>query len=189
VQPTFFMSVRLLEKERSELVNFVLKTREKFNPVLPPNHFFLDDKIAENYVAEKRIATIFTFFTLLTIFIACLGMLGLSAFMTEQRTKEIGVRKVMGGSEKTILTMFSLEFAKLVAIANVVAIPFVYYFMNRWLQDFIYRWIQSLTTSFAMWFLIFITATVVTLIFALLTVLWQVLKATRTNPGVTLQYE
>ena len=120
-------------------------------------------------------------FAVLAIFIACLGLFGLATYMAEQRTKEIGVRKVLGASVSNIVSMLSKDFAKLVLIAAIVAFPIAWFAMNRWLQDFAYR------INIGWW--IFIAAAVITLLIALCTVIFQAVKAAVANPVQSLRTE
>jgi putative ABC transport system permease protein len=105
----------------------------------PFQHYFLDETFAKQYSAERNFRTIFFYITAIAIFISCLGLFGLSSFITEQRTKEIGIRKVLGASVTGIVTMLSKDFVKLVIIAAIIAFPVAWYAMNTWLQDFVYR--------------------------------------------------
>ena len=120
-------------------------------------------------------------FAVLAIFIACLGLFGLATYMAEQRTKEIGVRKVLGASVSNIVSMLSKDFAKLVLIAAVIAFPIAWFAMNKWLQDFAYR------INIGWW--IFIAAAVITLLIALATVVFQAIKAAVANPVKSLRTE
>ncbi|MDP6039835.1 MAG: FtsX-like permease family protein, partial [Candidatus Latescibacteria bacterium] len=120
-------------------------------------------------------------FALLTILVACLGLFGLAAFTAEQRTKEIGVRKVLGASVRSIILLLSKEFAKLVLIANVIAWPVAYFAIDDWLQNFAYR------VDVAWW--VFALAGVATLLIALGTVGYQALRAALSNPVEALRYE
>ncbi len=142
---------------------------------------FLDDRFMETYEAEQKTGTIFGFFSLLGIFIACLGLLGLAAFTAEQRTKEIGIRKVLGASSAGIVAMLSKDFLKLVVVAILVASPIAWYMMNRWLYDYAYRTDLSMST--------FAIAGSIAIVIALATVSFQALKAARTNPVKSLRSE
>jgi putative ABC transport system permease protein len=115
------------------------------------------------------------------VFIACLGLLGLAAFMAEQRTKEIGIRKVLGAKVSGIVLMLSKEFAKWVLIANIIAWPVAYFAMSNWLQNFAYR------TSIGIW--TFVLSAALALTIALLTVSFQAVKAATSNPVDSLRYE
>ncbi|MFO7447967.1 MAG: ABC transporter permease, partial [Ignavibacteriaceae bacterium] len=148
---------------------------------LPFNYRFMDESFDEMYRAEQRIGIIALSFSVLAIIVACLGLFGLATFLAEQRTKEIGVRKVLGASILSIIIMLSKEFIKWVVIANIIAWPLAYYFMNKWLQDFAYR------IYISWWF--FIAAGSIALIIALLTVSFQAFKAATANPVNSLKYE
>ena len=148
---------------------------------MPFRYRFLDDSFNEMYRNEQRVGKIALVFSALAIFIACLGLFGLATFIAEQRTKEIGIRKVLGASVQGIVQMLSKDFMKLVAISFVIAAPAAWYFMNKWLQDFAYRVTMS-------WW-IFVVAGSAALLIALLTVSFQALKAAVTNPVKSLRTE
>ena len=145
------------------------------------NYTFLDETLAQLYSTEKAIGEITTVFALLAIFIACLGLFGLATFVTEQRIKEIGIRKVLGASITEIVFLLSKEFSKWVILANLLAWPVAFYVMNKWLQDFAYR------TSISWW--IFALSGLIALVIALLTVSYQAIKAAAANPVESLRYE
>ncbi len=133
------------------------------------------------YDSEQRVSNIAFTFSILAIFVACLGLFGLAAFTAQQRTKEIGVRKVLGASVSSILMLLSKEFGKLILIALLFAIPISWYFMDSWLQDFYYR----ITLGPG----IFLFAGIITLIIAWLTISWQSVKAAMGNPIDALKDE
>jgi putative ABC transport system permease protein len=175
------MAIKFNTSDVSGLLSFVENTWEKYLPDVPFNQSFLDDNFAALYQSEDKQAQLFTVFSLLAITIACLGLYGLAAFTTEQRTKEIGIRKVMGGSVKDIVLLLTQDFSKLVLISNVVAWPAAWFLMNRWLENFAYRIDLSLLT--------FITAAVVALIIAWITVGGLATKAAWSKPALALRYE
>lgn len=142
---------------------------------------FLDEEFDALYRAEQRVSQIVGIFAGLAIFVACLGLLGLAAYMAEQRTKEIGIRKVLGASVGGIVVLLSKEFLKWVLIANVIAWPIAYYFMRSWLENFAYR--IDLTVG------VFLLAGVVALVIAMITVSLQAAKAATANPVDALKYE
>ena len=150
-------------------------------PQMPFNYKFLDADFNRVYDAEQRVGKIALSFAVLAIIIACLGLFGLAAYMAEQRTKEIGIRKVLGASAAAIVTLLSKDFLKLVLIALVIAGPVAYYFMSRWLQDFAYR------INIEWW--MFAAAGLTTVVIALLTVSWQAIKAALANPVRALRSE
>jgi len=150
-------------------------------PMRPFEYHFLNDEFDEMYRAESRISTILTVFSVITILISCLGLFALVAFMSEQRTKEIGIRKVLGASVGGIVLLLSRDFVKLMLIAIVIASPVAWYFMNQWLVDFAYR------IEINAW--VFVTAGLITIVIALLTVSFQSIKAALMNPVKSLMSE
>ncbi len=152
-----------------------------FDPAHSFDYSFLNNDFDALYRAEERMQAIFGNFTLLAVFIACLGLFGLASFTIQQRTKEIGVRKVLGASVSQIVMILSKEFTRLVLIAFVVACPLAYLVMNGWLQNFAYRTEISIN--------IFLLAGALGLIIAWLTVSYQALKAALANPVEALRYE
>jgi putative ABC transport system permease protein len=157
------------------------KVWKKFMPDSPFEYRFLDETLENQYRAEIRISSILKYFTFLAVFLSCLGLLGLTSFMAEQRTKEIGVRKVLGASITGIVILLSKEFTKWVLIANVIAWPLAYYFMNNWLQEFANRINIGIET--------FIASAIVALVIALLTISFLTIKAALANPIKSLRYE
>ena len=142
---------------------------------------FMDKRFVQIYDAEERLAQVFRVFSLLAVLMACLGLFGLAAFTAEQRTKEIGIRKVMGASVSGVVFLLSRHFLKLVVLAVVGSAPLVYLLTERWLQDFPYR----IEISWR----IFLMAGLIALLVAFLTVSYQAIKAARTNPSESLRYE
>ena len=140
---------------------------------MPFSYRFMDDSFNKVYKAEQQVGTLALSFSILAFFVACLGLFGLATFLAEQKTKEIGVRKVLGASVPSILLMLSKEFIKWIVIANIIAWPLAYYFMNKWLQEFAYR------IDISWW--IFALSGVIAIIIALLTVSIQALKAATVN--------
>jgi putative ABC transport system permease protein len=141
----------------------------------------MDEKFDELYSAESRVGGLFNAFAILAIFIASLGLFGLAAFTAEQRTKEIGVRKVMGASVTAIVVLLSQEFGKLVLIAFVIAVPVSWYFTSQWLQDYEFRIILD------PW--IFIMSGLITFLIAWLTMSYQSIKAASMSPAKSLRDE
>ena len=152
-----------------------------FAPEMPFNYHFMNDSFDEMYRAEQRIGQISLIFAGLTVLIACLGLFGLITYIAEQRTKEIGVRKVLGASIWSIVQLLSKDFLKLVCLAFVIASPLAYYAMNTWLKDFAFK------TDISPW--VFVVAGVSTLLIALLTVSYQAIKAALMNPVKSLKTE
>jgi putative ABC transport system permease protein len=175
------MIVRFRTEDPREAVQLVESSWDKYSAGEPVDYTFLDDDFAKLFEQEQRLGNVFTAFTIIAIIIACLGLLGLSAYMAEQRTKEIGVRKVMGASVSSILWLLSIEFLKLISLSFVLAIPVSWYFMQNWLQDFSYRIdIDPIIFGFT---------AVITVIIVLLTISWQTLKAAHMNPVDSIQSE
>lgn len=162
-------------------LSHVANTWKKFLPETPYEFTFLDENFDRLYKAEERQKTLFTTFACIAIFIACLGLFGLSAFAISQRIKEIGIRKVLGADISTIVTLLSKDFLKLVGISAIVAFPVAWYFMNNWLRDFAYR------ISMPWW--IFIIAGIAAALIALITISFQAIKAAVANPVKSLRTE
>lgn len=163
------------------LISNIERTWKSMVPSMPFSYRFLDDAFDEMYRSEQRVGRIALSFAVLAIVIACLGLFGLATYMAEQRTKEIGVRKVLGASVGDIVSMLSKDFAKLVLIAAVIAFPVSWWFMNKWLQDFAYR------VDIGWW--VFVVAGVAALFIALLTVSVQAIRAAMANPVKSLRTE
>jgi putative ABC transport system permease protein len=178
---TGLIAFRLNTANISGAINLLEKKWGAFLPNQPFEYFFMDDEFDSMYHAEQRIGKIFSVFAGLAIFIGCLGLFGLSAFTAEQRTKEIGIRKVLGATVPTIIRLLLREFVILIGIANLVAWPVAYLVMNRWLKDFAYKMAPSL------W--IFLLAGIGTLIIAIMTVGFQAVKAAVSDPANSLRYE
>ena len=150
-------------------------------PGYPFTYEFLDDAFDNMYREEQRIGKIAISFSVLAIFIACLGLFGLATYMPEQRTKEIGVRKVLGASVTGIVALLSKDFLKLVGISILIASPAAWWIMNKWLQDFAYRTNISWT--------VFVITTITALVIALITISFQAIRAAIVNPVKSLRTE
>lgn len=152
-----------------------------FNPSGPLGYSFLDERFARLYVNEQRTKKIFSAFAILAIIIASLGLFGLSAFSIEQRTKEIGIRKVLGASVRQVMVLVSKEFLLLVALAFLISVPVTWWAMNKWLQDFAYR------INISWW--IFLSAGLFAILIAFITISFQAIKAAIANPVKSLRTE
>ena len=150
-------------------------------PLRPFSYYFLDEFFDKQYRSEDRFGKLFLNFAVLAIFISCLGLLGLASYSTMQRTKEIGIRKVLGASVNDIVGLLSGEFLKLVLISFVIATPVAWYFMHSWLQDFAYR------INISVW--IFLAAGITALLIAIFTVSFQAIRAAIANPVKSLRTE
>lgn len=183
VWPSWFgyLSVKLTPGDLAEELDFVEQAWFEFNPSQPFNAFFFDQHFEQLYQADRQFGQVITVFAILALFIAALGLFGLLSFTVEQRTKEIGVRKVVGASVGRIIALLSGEFAKLVLLAGLISSPIAWLGITKWLEGFAYR------TAIEPW--LFVVAAGVTLSVALLTISWQTYKAASANPVRALRYE
>lgn len=173
--------VRIAPHHIRDTVGILENKWKEIYPEYPFEFTFLDDTLKTLYRTEQTIGTIVVIFTVLALFISCLGIFGLSSYMAERRTREIGIRKVLGASTLKIIRNMSSEFLILVALANVLMWPLAYFLMNRWLQTFAYR------TSIGWW--TFALTGMAVILLSLLTTGMQIFRAARTNPAETLRYE
>ena len=162
-------------------MNRIGETWSGLSPSYPAEISFLDKKLEQLYRKENLESQLFVLFSVISIIIACLGSFALAAFSAEERTKEIGIRKILGSSIFSIFIMLTKDFIKLIVIAIIIASPLAWFFMQQWLQDFAYR------TDISQ--LLFINAALITIVLVLITVSWQALKAGRINPIESLRYE
>ena len=174
-------SIRIQTKDLSNTISLIKKKWDEIFPRNPFDYYFLDDSFNELYRADMQFGRNFGVFTMLAIIVACLGLFGLSSFTVIQRTKEIGIRKVLGASVRNIVVLLTREFLVLIVSANIIAWPLAWYFMDRWLQDFAFR------INMTIW--IFIFSALISLVIALLTLSYQSIKAATTNPTDSLRYE
>ena len=175
------VSVKIAGNDISSALAYMETTWKKYFPETPADYTFLDQNFDKLYQSEQKQATLFTVFACVAIFIACLGLFGLSAFAISQRIKEIGVRKVLGANVSGIVGLLSKDFLKLVAIAALMAFPVAWYAMNNWLKDFAYR-------IHIQWW-VFIIAGIAAALIAFLTVSFQAIKAAVANPVKNLRTE
>jgi len=173
--------VRTEKGKTKQAIASMEKLFKQFNPGFPFKYYFTDDEIANRYKAEYTVSRLSRYFAFLAIFISCLGLFGLVTFTAEQKTKEIGIRKVLGASVTGIVGMLSKDFLTLVVIAAVIAFPIAWWAMHRWLNDFAYR------VNIGWW--VFVVAGVVALLIALLTISFQSVKAAIANPAKSLRTE
>ncbi len=175
------IAVRLAPGNLTRQIESIRQVWNEFAPQQPFNYAFLDQNLQSWYENEQRIARLFDVFTGLAILIACLGLFGLTAYTTQKRTKEIGVRKVLGASIPNVVLLLSKDFVKLVAIGFLIAVPIAWYGMNEWLSNFAYRIDIGIT--------IIAIAALTTLLITLLTVSWEAIKAAVANPVDSLRNE
>jgi putative ABC transport system permease protein len=176
-----YLIVHANTPDMASLISNISKTWQKLNPSEPLEYNFLDEQFQKSYQAQDRLADIVKYFTIIAIMISCLGLFGLAAFSAEQRTKEIGIRKVLGASVSNLVLLISKDFIKLVLIAVILASPVAWYIMNKWLQDFAYR------TSIG-WTVFALSASIAFLI-AFVTVSTQAIRGALSNPVKSLRTE
>lgn len=178
---TEFMMIKTKAGKTQEAVAHIEKAAKAFNPNYPFNYHFMDEDYEKMYRSEMIVNTLIKYFGILAIVISCLGLLGLAAFTAEQRTKEIGIRKVMGANVASVVALLSKDFIKLILIAIVIATPIAWYAVDLWLQSFVYH----ITLSWA----VFALAGAIAIFVALFTVSFQSIKAALMNPVKSLQSE
>ena len=182
-QSGFFnaLSIKLSGENIPKTLASVESVWKNWLPDYPCQYSFLDEKFDKLYKSEQKQGTIFTIFSCIAIFIACLGLLGLSAFAISQRVKEIGIRKVLGASVRQIVTLISKDFLLLVGVSSIIAFPIAWFAMHNWLEDFAYR------IGIAWW--VFLISGLAATLIAFLTILFQTLKAGLANPAKSLRTE
>ncbi|UCE07810.1 MAG: ABC transporter permease [bacterium] len=173
--------IRISGKNIQNALALIENLWQDINASVPFEYHFLDETYENLYLSETRMGTIMNYFSLLAIIISCLGLFALATYAAERKTREIGIRKILGSSVVNIVILLTKEFTKLVIIANIIAWPIGYYFMNKWLQDFAYR------VNFGIE--IFVWSSILAFSFALLTVSFQSIKAALVNPVESLRYE
>jgi len=190
VEPTMLMpaysnnsiiSVKVNTSDMPATIGAIKKTYDAFFPGNYFDYYFLDDHYNQQYASDRLFGKAFSIFAGFAIFIACLGLLGLSLFATMQRTKEIGVRKVLGASVAHIIVLLSADFIRLVIVSILIATPLAWYIMHRWLQDFAYR------IDIGWW--VFVVAGLLAVVIALATISWQAARAAIANPVKALRSE
>jgi putative ABC transport system permease protein len=175
------ITLRVDTKDIPHLLAQVQEKWKRMAPSQPFDYAFFDDTFAAQFAGEQRMGAVSVTFSVLAIFIACLGLFGLVTYATAQRRKEIGVRKVLGAGLADILYLLCKDFMRLVCLGILIATPLAAWMMSRWLQDFAYR------VPLSGW--IFVGAGAAGLGIALSTILWQTLRAARTDPAATLRTE
>jgi putative ABC transport system permease protein len=175
------LTVRINPHDVSKSVRYIQDTWKSFFPDEPFSFYFVDESQNANYFAEQRMSDIFKYFSILAIFIACIGLYGLTAFMIERKIKDIGIHKVLGANVAKIVFMLSKKYLLWIVISNAIAFPAAYYFMHQWLQSFAYK------INISLW--IFFLAGGIALVISLITISFQAIKAATTNPVENLRYE
>lgn len=176
-----FLSLEIFPGDVSNTIEFVRNKFSAASPEAPFQFFFIDEDFGRLYEQDERMMEVYGYISVLTILVACLGLFGLASFSAEQRTKEVGIRKVLGASVTSLLSLLSKDFLKVVEVANIIAWPIAYYLMNKWLQGFAYRFELGPGT--------FLFSAFLALLIALLTVSYQAFKAALANPIAALRYE
>jgi len=173
--------IKMKGSQVQKALALIKKAYKDFSPGIPFDYLFLDELFNQQYTSERQLGRLFNAFTFLSVAIACLGLFGLASFTVEQRTKEIGIRKVLGASNQRIAAMTTWEFLKWILLANLIAWPVSYFVMSKWLQDFAYK--------ISIGPLVFVLAAVLSLVVALLTVSYHSVKIALSNPAGLLRDE
>jgi putative ABC transport system permease protein len=176
-----YILIKLEGSNISKTLNDIERSWNEVCPAIPFDYNFLDEEYAKLYVTESRLRSLFALFAVLSIFLSCLGLYGLSSFLAEKRTKEIGIRKAMGASSGQILSLFSWDAVKWVLFSNLIAWPVAWLYMNRWMKDFAYQ------AGVNLW--IFFLSALLVLLISVITLSFQAQKVSRINPAVTLKLE
>ncbi len=176
-----YIFIKLEGSDIRKTINNIEGTWNKIYPAFPLEYSFVEEEYADLYLSESRMRSLFAFFAALSIFLSSLGLYGLSSFMAERRTREIGIRKAMGASSWQIVTLFSWDTLKWVLISNVIAWPLAWLYMNHWLKDFAYK------AKISPW--IFLLSGFLVLLISLITLSFQAQKAARINPATTIKHE
>jgi putative ABC transport system permease protein len=178
---TSYIAVRIRPGDYSKAISSIQNKWKSFMPDNPFEYSFLDQEFDAQYSTDQTVGKVFSVFTFLSLTVACLGLLGLAMYTAERRTKEIGIRKVLGASVQSVVSMLSKDFLKLVILASFIAFPLAWYAMNQWLQSFAYP------TDVSWW--VFALAGAAMAVIALFTVSFQAIKAALTNPVESLRSE
>jgi putative ABC transport system permease protein len=178
-----FYSLKLQagNKNWDQLINIAQDKWKEFFPGNPFEYFFLDEHFGEQYKADRQFGTTFGLFAIMAIIVACLGLLGLASFVTTQRTKEIGIRKIAGARIFNILFLLTRDFIRPVIVSFVIALPVTYYILHKWLSNYAFR------APISVW--IFVLPAILILLIALLTLSTQTIKAASANPVNSLRTE
>jgi len=177
----YYLTLQVSTPDLKSVLAFVEKRWKDSFPGRPFESFFLDDAFNRQYQADERVGRIFGIFMLLGLFIACLGLFGLASFTAESRTREIGIRKVLGAASSRIVFLLSRQFTIWVLVANFIAWPAAYLFIQRWLRNFAFR--TTLEPA------IFILSGIIILVVAILTTSFQTVRAASANPAESLRHE
>jgi putative ABC transport system permease protein len=173
--------IKLSGNNTQSTLSFIESKWKEIFPDQPFSYTYLTERFNRQFEADEKRGLIFTIFTILAILIACLGLFGLASYMVEQRTKEIGIRKVFGANESIILKLITKDFLILVTIGIIIAVPVAYYFMNNWLKNYVYRTNISVT--------LLIIAALITVLITFVTISYKAYQASIMNPANSLKTE
>jgi putative ABC transport system permease protein len=176
-----YILIKLDGIQNSETVNYISSIWQEFSPGFPFEYHYIDDRINNMYGDTQKTAKAFTLFVIIALLISCAGLFGLSSFTVEQKTKEIGIRKALGASTKLVFILLNKTFTKWVLISVIIGSPIAYFLMNKWLNNFAHH--------IKLNFLIFLGAALLILIIAQITVAFQTIKTSKSNPVNSLRYE
>ena len=176
-----YLNIRINPQDKKQVIGLIADKWEQLYPAYPFEFFMQQTRYEEMYTSEVNMGRLFMYFTILAIFIAGLGLFGLSSYTTEQRTREIGIRKVLGSSIMEVVILLSKEFVKLIAIALIIAVPISWFGMDQWLHRFAFQ------TNISWW--IFVISGILSIAIAYLTIIYQTVKASRAKPVDSLKYE
>jgi putative ABC transport system permease protein len=176
-----YVCIKISSQNLPRTISILKTTFKKYAPGDLFQYTFVDEKLNELYHSEKRMGSIFRYFTALAIVISCLGLLGLASFNTQRRTREIGIRKVLGASTGKITRMFIKDFIKWILLSNMISWPLAWYAISHWLQDFTYKVNLGIV--------IFVISGILSVFVALITIIFQCLKAASVNPAHSLKQE
>jgi len=173
--------IKINGQDIQQALSFIEARWKEVYPDQPFTYTFLSERFNRQFEADEKRGSIFTLFTILAILIACLGLFGLASYMVEQRTKEIGIRKVSGANESVIIRLISMDFLILVSAAIIIAFPVAYYFMSNWLKNYVYKTPVGVP--------IFILAALLTLVITFITISYKAYQASVMNPANSLKTE
>lgn len=176
-----YVSIKVRGNNLPGIIGYIEEVSNEIAPGFIFEYHFLDDRLESSYRAEMRLGRIFSYFAILAVIISCLGLLGLSSFIIKQRTKEIGIRKVLGSSVLEIVKLLSTSFTRWVIIANMIALPIAYYLMHNWLRNFAYKTSLGIET--------YIITAAMTILIALITISIETVRAANANPVDSLKCE
>jgi putative ABC transport system permease protein len=173
--------IKLSGEDMKNTLSFIEQKWKEILPDVPYSYYFLNERFNRQFEADEKRGKIFTMFTILAILIACLGLFGLASYMVEQRTKEIGIRKVFGANENTILQLISRDFLLLVGIGIVIAVPVAYFFMHKWLENYVYK--TNIGAA------VLVLASLLTIMITFATISFKAYQAAIMNPAKALKTE